>query len=88
MPGEQSDSDGEEMLRAVHIVSEYTGLDMMQALDLPCDFFLLCAKNWMVDQLMQTEEGRDRLDRLRRLRETKLDRSGLHKVMAQMSGQM
>lgn len=71
-------------MRALRAVVEYTGLNLHEALQLPCDVYLLCYKNWLVDRLMQTENGRKYLDDCERLKQTKLDRAGLAQLMRAM----
>ena len=45
---------------------------------------MLCHKNWTIDRLMPTQEGREYLDDCRRLRQTKMDFDGLHRLQAMM----
>lgn len=73
-------------MRSVRAVVEYSGLSLPEALKLPVDMFMLCLKNWTVDRLMQTEEGRQYLDDCKRLSKTKMDREGLHRLMDKLSG--
>ena len=65
---------------------EYTGLDVHAALDLPCDQYLLFYKNWYIDRLSQTEEGRQYLDDCKRLKQTRLDKKALEKLRRMVGG--
>lgn len=71
----------------VHAVAEYARLTFWQALDLPCDLFLLLYKNAYVERLMQTEEGRQYLEDCERYQQTKPDREALHRLKARLSGE-
>lgn len=68
----------------VRAVVEYSGMDFRAALALPCDLFQLMYKNWYVDRLSETEEGRQYLRDCERLKQTKLDREGLRRIMEAM----
>lgn len=65
---------------------EYTGLNVHAALDLPCDLYLLFYKNWYIDRLSQTEEGRQYLDDCKRLKQTRLDKKALEKLRRMVGG--
>lgn len=65
-------------------MAEYAGISIREALELPVDLYMLCHKNWTIDRLMQTQEGRDYLDDCKRLRQTKMDYDGLHRLQAMM----
>lgn len=65
---------------------EYTGLNMHEALALPVDMFMLCHKNWTIDRLMQTEDGREYLKDCERLKQTTMDFDGLAKLRARLGG--
>ncbi|UVX70648.1 MAG: hypothetical protein [Bacteriophage sp.] len=58
-------------------VANYGNFSIHDALDLPCDMFLLMLKNATIDDLMQTEEGRDYLAKCERLNNTSIDIDGL-----------
>ena len=47
-------------------VMVYTGLNLHEALQLPVDLFQLSLKNYIIDDLNQTEEGRKYLEDCRR----------------------
>ena len=70
----------------VHAVAEYARLSLWEALEMPCDLFMLCYKNWTVDRLNQTPEGRQYLEDCERYSQTKLDRDGLHRIMGKING--
>lgn len=65
---------------------EYTRLDVRAALELPCDLYLLFYKNWYIDRLSQTEEGRQYLDDCKRLRQTRMDKKALEKLWRIVGG--
>lgn len=67
-------------------MAQYAGLSIHGALELPVDMFALCYKNWAVDRLMQSEEGREYLEDCKRLRQTKMDFEGLNRLRAQLGG--
>lgn len=73
-------------MRGIHAVMEYAHVNMREALELPCDMFLLCQKNYEIDRLMQTEEGRAYLDDCERYKQTRMDKKGLRRLMARMEG--
>ena len=63
---------------------EYTGLNLHEALDLPCDLFMLCRKNHHVQRLMQTEEGREYLNSCKAAKQTKPDWDALHRLQGKL----
>lgn len=65
-------------------MAEYARLSLHEALQLPCDLYLLCLKNWYVDRLQQTEEGREYLATCERMKKTKLDKDALHRLMERL----
>lgn len=67
-------------------MAEYAGMNILEAMDLPVDMFALCYKNWAVDRLMQSEEGREYIKDCERLRQTKMDFEGLARLRAQLGG--
>lgn len=73
-------------MRSVRAVVEYTGLNMLEALELPCDMFMLCYKNRVIEILQQTEQGREYLEDCERLRQTKMDIDGVRRLMKTMGG--
>ncbi len=74
------------MMRSVRAVVEYTGLNMAEALALPCDMFMLCVKNHTIDRLMETEAGREYLEDCERLKQTRMDKKGLSALMHTIQG--
>lgn len=54
-------------------VMTYSGMNYSDVLDLPVDLFRLMQKNYIVDELMKTEEGREYLQDCERLHNTKID---------------
>lgn len=66
---------------------EYTGLDIHGALALPCDLFMLCYRNWWIERLEGTEEGRKYLSDCRRLNTTKMDRRALDRLVQRLGGE-
>lgn len=81
MPGEGGDDPDEELLTTARAVVEYTGLSLSEALDLPCDLYLLCYKNWVVERLNLTEQGREYLEECRIARQTEPDWDAVHRAM-------
>lgn len=67
-------------------VAQYAGVSFQEALELPCDLFLLCRKNWVLDRLSASEEGRAYLEDCRRLTQTVPDREGLCRLMGRLEG--
>lgn len=65
---------------------EYARLSVHEALELPVDMFMLCRKNYTIDRLMQTEDGREYLKDCERLKQTTMDFEGLAKLRAQLEG--
>lgn len=51
----------------------YSGMNYNEVLALPVDIFRLMQKNYMIDELMKTEEGRQYLQDCERLNNTKID---------------
>lgn len=67
-------------------MAEYARLTFHEALELPVDLFMLCCKNWYVDRLMQTEAGREYLETCERMKQTKMDKNALHRLMERLNG--
>lgn len=59
---------------SIRRVIEYSGLTFHQVLQLPADMFLLMLKNHIVDELNSTQEGRDYIEKCKRLNTTEPDR--------------
>lgn len=62
---------------SIHRVIHYSGLNYNQVLELPCDVFLLMVKNDYLDELNGTEEGREYLEKCKRLNTTEIDIAAL-----------
>lgn len=54
-------------------VIDYSGLPYDRVLNLPTDMFLLMYKNSIMLELESTKEGRDYLDKCKRLNTTEID---------------
>lgn len=67
-------------------MAQYARISIHEALQMPVDLFALCYKNWTVDRLMQSEEGREYLKDCKRLRQTTMDIEGLNKLRAMLGG--
>lgn len=66
-----------ELMPSIKKVADYGNFSIHDALDLPCDMFLLMLKNATINDLMQTEEGREYLAKCERLNNTSIDIDGL-----------
>lgn len=90
MPAEAVIAEGgeptQELMPAVHLVIEYSGLSYNEVLDLPCDTYLLMLKNATLDKLNSTQEGRDYLKKIKRLNTTEPDTEGLMNLQQQQRG--
>lgn len=80
-PGEAAEDADEEILTAAREVMLYTGLDLYGALALPCDLFLLCRKNYLIEQLNATPEGREYLEECRIANQSEPDWDAVRKLM-------
>lgn len=60
-------------------VADYGNYSINEALNEPCDRFLLILKNATIDELMKTEEGREYLAKCERLQTTSMDIDNLTK---------
>lgn len=58
-------------------VMDYSRLNYCEVLELPCDVFLLMARNSYVDELNSTEQGREYLEKCRRIATTDIDEEAL-----------
>lgn len=54
-------------------VMDYSRLNYFEVLDLPVDTYLMMLKNSVVDELNQSEEGREYLAKCERMKVTDLD---------------
>ena len=55
------------------MVADYCNTDINSAFQLPCDEFQLALKNAYIAKLESTEEGREYLEKCKRLKTTKID---------------
>jgi len=60
-------------------VMEYANLSYHDALNLPCDTFLLMAKNHFIREMNSSKEGREYLEKCERLKATDIDINALRK---------
>ena len=58
-------------------VMDYSHLNYHEVLNLPCDVFLLMARNSYIDELNATEQGREYLEKCRRIATTEIDEEAL-----------
>ena len=68
---------GEELMPSIKRVMDYSHLNYYEVLNLPCDVFLLMARNSYIDELNATEQGRDYLEKCRRIATTEMDEEAL-----------
>lgn len=61
------------MITLIHTVSEYSGLDFHETLDLPVDMFLLMYKQAVIANLNRTPEGKEYLAKCKRMSNTAVD---------------
>ena len=67
-------------------VSKFTRLSYLEVQDLPCDEFLLSYKNSIIEQMLSTEEGREKLRRIKRLTTKECDLKGLRALKKLLEG--
>ena len=72
-------SNNFEIMPSIKKVADYGNFSIREALDLPCDMFLLMSKNSIVDEMNKTEEGREYLAKCERLAVKEIDLDGLEK---------
>ena len=70
---------------SIHAVMQYSGLNYEEALSLPTDTFLLMLKNYYVNKLRETEEGRQYLADCERYTITTPDTDSLFTLQQQLS---
>ena len=63
---------------SIRMVIQYSGLNYNEVLKLPNDVFLLMRKNYIIEQLRQTEEGRKYLADCARMEVTEPDFEAIH----------
>lgn len=62
-----------ELIPSIHKVVKYTNQSFGEVLDLPIDLFQQCLKNQIVNELMETEAGREYLKKCERFNTTEPD---------------
>lgn len=67
---------------AIKRVIDYSGLPFQQVLELPTDMFLLMYKNSIMSELESSKEGREYLDKCKRLNTTEIDIAALRNFQA------
>lgn len=80
MPSGSEDNDYPYLLTDtgdLKLVSDYTGLNFNEVIQLDCITFKILAKDAFIDKVGQTEEGREYLENCWILRQTKPDRDKL-----------
>ena len=73
--------DDFEIMPTLKMVMDYSGLNIHQALELPCDMYRLIVKNATIDKLQQTEEGRKYLADCERMKKTTPDFKAIRSKM-------
>lgn len=63
---------------SIRQVIQYSGLNYNEVLQLPTDTFLLMRKNYVIERLNQTEEGRKYLQDCKRMEVTEPDFEAIH----------
>lgn len=71
---------------AIARVMRYGGLSYHEALHFPTDAFLLLKKCSVLEEYMSTQEGREYLDKCKRLKQTEPDMDAVHKFQQQRGG--
>ena len=66
-----------EALPEIHRVMEYTGLNMLEVLNLPIDFYMAVVRRATLDRLEATKEGREYLEQCERLNAKTVDTEAL-----------
>ena len=62
-------------------VIDYSGLDYHKVLELPVDTYLMMLKFSVIDELNQSDEGREYLKKCQRLQQTSIDKVSFRKKM-------
>lgn len=78
---------GEELMPSIHRAIEYSGLTYNEVLQLPCDVFLLMVRNHYLDELNSTQEGRDYIEKCKRLSTTEIDIQGIREFQSMRGGE-
>lgn len=71
-------ASNEELLPNIHRVITYSGLNYHEVLELPCDVFMAMLRDCVIEELNSTDEGREYLQKCKRLNSTEIDVDGLH----------
>lgn len=79
--GNGGDIDDFEIMPTLKMVMDYSGLNIHQALELPCDMYRLVVKNATIEKLQQTEEGRKYLADCERMKKTTPDFKAIRNKM-------
>ena len=80
-------TSGEELMPSIHRAIEYSGLTYNEVLQLPCDVFLLMVRNHYIDELNGTQEGRDYIEKCKRLNTTEIDIQGIREFQSMRGGE-
>lgn len=67
-------------------VIKFSGLSYLDVQNLPCDEFLLLYKNSIIEKMLSTEEGREKLRRIKRLTTKECDLKGLRALKKRLEG--
>ena len=78
--GAEHVSETAELMPSIKMVMDYGRLSFNEVLELPCDVFLLMKRHAYIDQLNETEEGRQYLRDCERLRQTEPDYEALRQM--------
>lgn len=65
---------------SIRQVIQYSGMNYNEVLELPLDVFLLMRKHYIIDKLMETEEGQQYLKDCERLTQKDIDITNLKRV--------
>jgi hypothetical protein len=65
---------------SLKMVSDYTGLNFNEVIELDCITFKMLLRDAFVDRMSQTEEGRDYLEQCWVLKQTEPDTKSLRKL--------
>ena len=87
MPNEGTEIKDIEFMPSIRGVMKYSGMGYNDVLELPVDVFLLMRKNYILDKLKETEEGREYLKKCERLKITEPDLKGIRELKARLAGE-
>lgn len=71
-----------EIMPSIKAVIDYSGMNYEQVLDLPIDTFQIMLKNYIVEKLKQTDEGRQYLADCERLQASEPDMIAVRKAIS------